>query len=41
VRGNVIRSLPPLTIPDALLDEALAIARNVILGLHQRMKKAS
>ncbi len=41
VRGNVIRFLPPLTIPEKLLDDGLAIARDVILGLHRRVQKAS
>jgi 4-aminobutyrate aminotransferase/(S)-3-amino-2-methylpropionate transaminase len=39
-RGNVIRFLPPLTIEDALLDEALAAVRTVILGLAERARKA-
>lgn len=40
-RGNVIRFLPPLTIPDALLDEALAVLREAILGLAGAVRKAS
>jgi 4-aminobutyrate aminotransferase/(S)-3-amino-2-methylpropionate transaminase len=40
IRGNVIRFLPPLTIADELLDEGLARAREVILGVHQRRRKA-
>jgi 4-aminobutyrate aminotransferase/(S)-3-amino-2-methylpropionate transaminase len=40
-RGNVIRFLPPLTISDELLDEALAIVSNVILGLAGGIRKAS
>lgn len=40
-RGNVIRFLPPLTISDELLDEALAAVRSVILGLHDSIRKAS
>jgi 4-aminobutyrate aminotransferase/(S)-3-amino-2-methylpropionate transaminase len=39
-RGNVIRFLPPLTIADQLLDEALEIVRSVILGLADRARKA-
>jgi 4-aminobutyrate aminotransferase/(S)-3-amino-2-methylpropionate transaminase len=39
-RGNVIRFLPPLTIADALLDEALSAVRTVILGLTERVRKA-
>ena len=40
-RGNVIRFLPPLTIADALLDEALDKVRDVILGLAGNVRKAS
>ena len=40
-RGNVIRFLPPLTIPDAMLDEALDKVRDVILGLAGNVRKAS
>lgn len=41
-RGNVIRFLPPLTIGDELLEEALTAVRNVILGLADRVvRKAS
>lgn len=40
-RGNVIRFLPPLTIADALLDEALDRVRDVILGLAGNVRKAS
>ena len=40
-RGNVIRFLPPLTISDALLDEALGIVGNVLLGLAGGVRKAS
>lgn len=40
-RGNVIRFLPPLTIPDALLDEALAAVRESVLGLAGAVRKAS
>lgn len=39
-RGNVIRFLPPLTIADDLLDEALSAVRDVILGLTERVHKA-
>ncbi|MGH8194681.1 MAG: 4-aminobutyrate--2-oxoglutarate transaminase [Woeseiaceae bacterium] len=39
-RGNVIRFLPPLTIADDLLDEALSAVRDVILGLTERVRKA-
>jgi 4-aminobutyrate aminotransferase/(S)-3-amino-2-methylpropionate transaminase len=39
-RGNVIRFLPPLTIEEPLLDEALGIVRDVILELGERMRKA-
>ncbi|HWM28124.1 MAG TPA: 4-aminobutyrate--2-oxoglutarate transaminase [Woeseiaceae bacterium] len=40
-RGNVIRFLPPLTIGDELLDEALGIVSNVILGQAGGVRKAS
>jgi 4-aminobutyrate aminotransferase/(S)-3-amino-2-methylpropionate transaminase len=40
-RGNVIRFLPPLTIEDALLDEALDKVRDAILGLAGNVRKAS
>ena len=40
-RGNVIRFLPPLTIPDAMLDEALDKVRDIILGLAGNVRKAS
>jgi 4-aminobutyrate aminotransferase/(S)-3-amino-2-methylpropionate transaminase len=40
-RGNVIRFLPPLTIGDELLDEALGIVSNVVLGLAGGVRKAS
>jgi 4-aminobutyrate aminotransferase/(S)-3-amino-2-methylpropionate transaminase len=40
-RGNVIRFLPPLTISDELLDEALALVRDVLLGQAGAMRKAS
>jgi 4-aminobutyrate aminotransferase / (S)-3-amino-2-methylpropionate transaminase / 5-aminovalerate transaminase len=40
-RGNVIRFLPPLTISETLLDEALAIVRRVILDLTNCARKAS
>ncbi|MEX2124076.1 MAG: 4-aminobutyrate--2-oxoglutarate transaminase [Woeseia sp.] len=40
-RGNVIRFLPPLTIDDALLDEALGVVSNVILSLAGGVRKAS
>jgi 4-aminobutyrate aminotransferase/(S)-3-amino-2-methylpropionate transaminase len=40
-RGNVIRFLPPLTISDALLDEALGILSNVLLGVAGGVRKAS
>ncbi|HEX5765011.1 MAG TPA: 4-aminobutyrate--2-oxoglutarate transaminase [Woeseiaceae bacterium] len=39
-RGNVIRFLPPLTISDRLLDDALGIVGNVILGLALEVRKA-
>ena len=39
-RGNVIRFLPPLTISDALLDEALDIVGTVIAGLTGEVRKA-
>ncbi|HLU07070.1 MAG TPA: 4-aminobutyrate--2-oxoglutarate transaminase [Woeseiaceae bacterium] len=39
-RGNVIRFLPPLTISDQLLDEALDIVGNVILDLAGEVRKA-
>lgn len=40
-RGNVIRFLPPLTITDALLDDALSVVRESILGLAAAVRKAS
>jgi 4-aminobutyrate aminotransferase/(S)-3-amino-2-methylpropionate transaminase len=40
-RGNVIRFLPPLTISDELLDEALGVIGNVVLGLAGGVRKAS
>ena len=40
-RGNVIRFLPPLTISDEVLDEALGIVSNVVLGLAGGVRKAS
>jgi 4-aminobutyrate aminotransferase/(S)-3-amino-2-methylpropionate transaminase len=40
-RGNVIRFLPPLTISDELLDEALGVIGNVLLGLAGGVRKAS
>jgi 4-aminobutyrate aminotransferase/(S)-3-amino-2-methylpropionate transaminase len=40
-RGNVIRFLPPLTIPEAQLDEALAVVRESVLGLADAVRKAS
>jgi 4-aminobutyrate aminotransferase/(S)-3-amino-2-methylpropionate transaminase len=40
-RGNVIRFLPPLTISDELLDEALGVLENVVLGLAGGVRKAS
>jgi 4-aminobutyrate aminotransferase/(S)-3-amino-2-methylpropionate transaminase len=40
-RGNVIRFLPPLTIAEALLDEALAAVRESVLGLAGAVRKAS
>ncbi len=41
VRGNVIRFLPPLTIGDELLDEALAVVADAISALTDRLRKAS
>ena len=41
VRGNVIRFLPPLTIGDELLDEALAVVAEVISALTDKVRKAS
>jgi 4-aminobutyrate aminotransferase/(S)-3-amino-2-methylpropionate transaminase len=41
VRGNVIRFLPPLTIGEALLDEALGILGTVIRDLAGQVRKAS
>ena len=41
VRGNVIRFLPPLTIDEALLADALAALGNVIGRLTQAVDKAS
>ncbi len=41
VRGNVIRFLPPLTIGEALLDEALTAVGRVIRGLPGDVRKAS
>jgi 4-aminobutyrate aminotransferase/(S)-3-amino-2-methylpropionate transaminase len=40
-RGNVIRFLPPLTISDELLDEALGVIGNVLLRLAGGVRKAS
>lgn len=40
VRGNVIRFLPPLTIEDALLDEALGAVRDAVLDSGERLRKA-
>jgi 4-aminobutyrate aminotransferase/(S)-3-amino-2-methylpropionate transaminase len=40
-RGNVIRFLPPLTISDELLDEALGAVGNVLLSLAGGVRKAS
>ena len=40
-RGNVIRFLPPLTISEALLDEALGAVRESVLGLASAVRKAS
>lgn len=39
-RGNVIRFLPPLTIGEDLLEDALGIVRDVVLELGQRARKA-
>jgi 4-aminobutyrate aminotransferase/(S)-3-amino-2-methylpropionate transaminase len=41
VRGNVIRFLPPLTIGDELLDEALAVVADAISALTDKLRKAS
>jgi len=41
VRGNVIRFLPPLTIGEALMDEALQILGGVIRDLVGQVRKAS
>lgn len=41
VRGNVIRFLPPLTIGDELLDEALAVVADAISALTDTLRKAS
>ena len=41
VRGNVIRFLPPLTIENALLTEALAIVGNIIRDKAGAIRKAS
>ncbi|HLT92758.1 MAG TPA: 4-aminobutyrate--2-oxoglutarate transaminase [Woeseiaceae bacterium] len=40
IRGNVIRFLPPLTIEETLLDEALGVVREVVLELGERVRKA-
>lgn len=40
-RGNVIRFLPPLTIEETLLEEALGIVREVVLDLGERARRAS
>ena len=40
VRGNVIRFLPPLTIGDELLDEALGVVADVISALTHKVRKA-
>jgi len=39
-RGNVIRFLPPLTISDKLLGEALGVVGDVVLGLAGSVRKA-
>lgn len=41
VRGNVIRFLPPLTIGEAMLDEALVILGGIIRDLAGNVRKAS
>ncbi len=41
VRGNVIRFLPPLTIENALLTEALEIVGNIIRDKAGAIRKAS
>jgi len=41
VRGNVIRFLPPLTIGEALMDEALQILGGVVRDLAGKFRKAS
>ena len=41
VRGNVVRFLPPLTIGDELLDEALAVVADAISALTDKLRKAS
>jgi 4-aminobutyrate aminotransferase/(S)-3-amino-2-methylpropionate transaminase len=38
--GNVLRFLPPLVIPDHLLDEGLTILENAFAGLGQPMPQA-
>ncbi len=40
-RGNVIRFLPALVISDKLLDEALSPVRETIIGLSNKLRKAS
>ncbi len=40
VRGNVIRFLPPLTIPDALLEEALETLGEIVRDLGTEIRKA-
>ncbi|MCI0518097.1 MAG: 4-aminobutyrate--2-oxoglutarate transaminase [Woeseiaceae bacterium] len=40
-RGNVIRFLPALVISDKLLDEALSLVRETIIGLSNNLRKAS
>ncbi|HEX9853505.1 MAG TPA: aspartate aminotransferase family protein, partial [Woeseiaceae bacterium] len=40
-RGNVIRFLPALIISDKLLDEALSLVRETIVGLSSKLRKAS
>lgn len=41
VRGNVIRFLPPLTIGEELLEEALAVVADAISALTDKLRKAS
>jgi 4-aminobutyrate aminotransferase/(S)-3-amino-2-methylpropionate transaminase len=40
-RANVIRFLPALVIGDKMLDEALSVVRETVVGLSNSLRKAS